>query len=1138
MAHANPLRILFVEDLPSDAELAEREIRKSGIEITLRRVETKDSFLLALKEFQPDVIVSDYKMPEFDGMQALKLSLKRDPAVPFIVLTGSMNEETAVACMKAGATNYVIKEHIERLPFAIREALEQKEVRAAKDEAERALKESEDRFRILFESAPDGMFLTDLAGTFTDGNTASEEIVGYKREELIGKSIFSLNLIAKADLRKATTLLAQNVIGKVYGPVEFKLCRKDGNRVAVEVRTYPVKIGDRTQVLGIARDITERKRVQDALSENERNFRQLFEEAPVGYHEIDIEGRLVQINSTELKMLGYEAKEMLGHPVWDFIVESDISQKAIQSKITDSSPSHHTYERTFRRRDGTSLHALITDRGLRDNAGAIVGIRSTVQDNTERKRAEESQLESERRFRQLFDEAPVGYHELDIQGRIIEVNRTELEMLGYKAEEMLHHHVWEFTADGDTSQKAITAQIANSHPSEATHERTFRRKDGTTLDAHIQNRVIRNESGKAVGLRATLQDITERKKQERELRLMAQTVASARDSISITDLENKLLFVNDAFLNTYGYAIEELLGKDIAIVRSPQTGAAIGASILHDTLSGGWHGELSNRRKDGSDFFVELWTSIVRDSEGTPIAAVGVARDISVRKSVEEHLKQSEEHFRLIAENVADMIAVLDLDGRRIYNSPSYKSILGDPELLTGTDGFHEIHPDDVAMVKKVFQETVRTGIGQRIEYRFLLNDGSIRTIDSKGSVIRDTQGTISQIVVVSRDVTEEKKLAAQFLRAQRMESIGTLAAGIAHDLNNVLAPILMAIDILRDKVSDSTGQKILGTIETSAKRGADIVKQVLAFGRGVKGERMPIQIKHVINEVVKIVDETFPKSIESKTDIPRDLWTVSADATQMHQVFLNLLVNARDAMPMGGTISISAVNMNVDENYSRMHPEAKPGAYVAVSISDTGTGIPTDIRDRIFEPFFTTKEIGRGTGLGLSTTLAIVKSHEGFINLYSEAGKGTTFRIYIPATSTTSNVPAVSEETQLPTGNGELILVIDDESAIREITKETLKANGYKAITASDGAEGVALFAENKKKIKAVITDIMMPVMDGTAAILVLRKISPEVKIIAASGMTATTQHPLPSDSNVQAFLTKPYTAEKLLQTLAAVLR
>jgi PAS domain S-box-containing protein len=768
---------------------------------------------------------------------------------------------------------------------------------------------------------------------------------------------------------------------------------------------------------------------------------------------------------------------------------------------------------------------------------AINRARDEVRERRSRKQVEEKLSKSERRFRQLFDEAPVGYHELDVQGRIVEVNQTELEMLGHSAADMLHHGAWEFIVEEETSRRAIAAKIAGTMQLGGTHERTFRRSNGTTLNVLVNDRALRNEAGAIVGIRSTLQDITERKKAEQELRLMAQTVASAQDCISITDLKNRFLFVNEAFRKTYGYQAEELLGKDVAMVRPPLP-ATMTDRIFQETLEGEWHGEIMNRRKDESEFPVELWTSIVKDDGGVPVAIVGVARDITTRKRAEEHLRRSEEQFRLIAENVADMIAVVDLQGRRIYNSPSYRNTLGEPEALKGTDGFQEVHPEDRDRVRAVFHETVRTGVGQRMEYRLLGKDNAERNIESRGSVIRDHDGRVAQVIIVSRDVTEEKRLEAQFLRAQRMESIGTLAGGIAHDLNNVLAPIVMAIDVLRSKISDAGGQKILNTLETSAKRGSDIVRQVLAFGRGVKGDRNLVQLKHVVNEVVKIIEETFPKSIKIQIDTPRNLWTVSADPTQMHQVFLNILVNARDAMPRGGSLTVAATNVKLDEHYSRMHVEAQPGQYVCIEIVDTGTGIPADIREKIFEPFFTTKEIGVGTGLGLSTTLAIVKSHGGFIELDSNMGAGTTFRIYIPATGPATGAGEENGQAELPRGNGELVLVIDDEAAIREITVETLEAYGYRALSARDGAEGVAVYAEHKQEIRAVITDIMMPIMDGTATVLALKRINPHVRIIAASGMIVRGEESPPSDSDVYAFLTKPYTAEVLLKTLAAALR
>jgi PAS domain S-box-containing protein len=514
------------------------------------------------------------------------------------------------------------------------------------------------------------------------------------------------------------------------------------------------------------------------------------------------------------------------------------------------------------------------------------------------------------------------------------------------------------------------------------------------------------------------------------------------------------------------------------------------------------------------------------------------ATNLSLRRLAEDHLRQNVEQFRLMAENVDDLVAVVDRNGRRIYNSPSYRELLGDPESLKGTSVFLDIHPDDRERAMSVFQEIVRTGIAQRVEYRIMARDGSVRTLESKGGVIRDAEGTITQGIVVSRDVTEERKLAAQFLRAQRMESIGTLAGGIAHDLNNVLTPIMMAIEVLKGKMSDKHGLKLLNTIETSATRGSSIVRQVLAFGRGVKGDRIVVQLKHVIKEVVQICGETFPKSIAIDTELSRDLWVVSADPTQMHQVLLNLLVNARDAMPRGGTITIAAANLKLDDNFSRMQPDAAPGPYVSLTISDTGSGIPAEIREKIFEPFFTTKELGMGTGLGLSTTLAIVKGHRGFIDLESEPGKGTTFRVCIPATATAPESAAPEGEAEPPMGNGELILIIDDEAAIREITKETLQTFGYNVLTATDGAEGVAVFAEHSHTIRVVITDMMMPVMDGGAAIRALKRMSPDIKIIAVSGVTQGEQGGPASDAGAQVVLTKPFTAMTLLTTLSEVMR
>lgn len=397
-------------------------------------------------------------------------------------------------------------------------------------------------------------------------------------------------------------------------------------------------------------------------------------------------------------------------------------------------------------------------------------------------------------------------------------------------------------------------------------------------------------------------------------------------------------------------------------------------------------------------------------------------------------------------------------------------------------------------------------------------------------------QGNPKQFSPSAPTLPKKKQLESQFLRAQRLESIGTLAGGIAHDLNNVLAPILLAVQLLERKLSDESSQRLLETLENNAKRGSDLVRQILSFARGIEANRTIVQVRHLIAEIKQIAKETFPKSIEFKTDIPRDLWTICGNATQLHQVLINLCVNARDAMPEGGTLSILAENILIDKNYARMNFDAQVGPYIVITITDTGTGIAPEILERIFEPFFTTKELGKGTGLGLSTVLGITKSHGGFVKVYSKVGQGTQFKVYLPGIK----IPETQQLQQiqtLPIGKNELILVVDDEAAIREITKESLETYAYKVLTASDGIEAIALYAQHKQDISVVLVDMMMPSMDGPTTIRMLKKMNPQVKIIAVSGLTSN-QFTQGADPNVKAFLSKPYTAKELLQAVYTILK
>lgn len=507
-----------------------------------------------------------------------------------------------------------------------------------------------------------------------------------------------------------------------------------------------------------------------------------------------------------------------------------------------------------------------------------------------------------------------------------------------------------------------------------------------------------------------------------------------------------------------------------------------------------------------------------------------VMKDDELRMQQEEQLKQQASLLDLSP----DAILVQDLDGHILYWNKGAEKMFGWTKEEVRMKSVKELL---FAGQEELFEKTQETVLDKGMwtgELKHRNREGKELVTDTKKVLIRNDQKKPVGTLVIKRDITEKKMLELQYLRAQRLESIGTLASGIAHDLNNVLTPVMLAIEYMMRKVADDQLKKILETVETTVKRGAELVKQVLSFARGVEGERKPIQLRHIVDEVVNVIKETFPKSIIIKTQVPADLPLVLADPTQLHQVFMNLCVNARDAMPDGGMLEIRAETAAVDDQYAQMHIEAKPGSYVEITLRDTGTGMPPEIADRIFEPFFTTKELNKGTGLGLSTVLSIVKSHNGFINVYSEPGKGTTFRIYLPVHVGSEGVHVVKQEANL-IGKGELVLLVEDEKAILEITRATLESNGYSVITAADGIEAVSIYIQRQKEISVVITDMMMPFMDGPSTIRALRKINPLVKIIAVSGLKASEEKgSLPFDVK---FLMKPYTAQQLLEVLYNVI-
>ncbi len=561
---------------------------------------------------------------------------------------------------------------------------------------------------------------------------------------------------------------------------------------------------------------------------------------------------------------------------------------------------------------------------------------------------------------------------------------------------------------------------------------------------------------------------------------------------------------------------------------------------------------------DGTPFDLELEITTARgrrrvvqamgellrhERHGEVILAVqGAFQDITERQVAERARKATNERLleqAALLDKAQDAIFVYALDGRVRYVNAHAAGLYGwDLDRVLGADVSELALVRDPAVLARAREAVLRDGIWTG-ELEHPRAGGVPLLVEGRWSLLRRADGTPSGILAIHTDVTERKRLEQQSLRAQRLESIGTLAGGIAHDLNNVLTPILTSLTFLREGEEDVQKVEDLDVLEQCARRGADMVRQLLMFARGnAEGRRAPIQLGPLVQDVGKLVRDTFPKSIVAVVETATTTWPVAADSTQMHQLVMNLCVNARDAMPDGGTLTVVTEHVVLDEVYAGMNVDAKPGAYVLLRVEDTGMGMSQAVQDRIFEPFFTTKEVGKGTGLGLSTCHAIVRSHGGFIHLYSEIGRGSRFKIYLPAEVHATVADEVVQETSRhPRGNGELILVVDDEASIRTVTARTLERYGYTVLLACHGAEAVSLYAQHVDTIAVTLTDMSMPVMDGPTTIRAIRALDPRARFVGSSGMDSNDEVSQALGAGIHDFVPKPYTAASLLRVIRTVI-
>ena len=892
-------------------------------------------------------------------------------------------------------------------------------------------------------------------------------------------------------------------------------------------------------------EITERKSAQEMLERLRRHHELILSSAGEGIHGLDLDGNIIFENQKAAELLGWSADELQGKPAHATMHHTradggsyPVESCPIYATMRDGATRRVTSD-VFWRKDGTAFRVDYVAAPIKDHLGRISGSIVTFKDITEQFAAEAREKLQTEQYRLLFETNPSPMWVFDTKSlQILAVNEAAIRQYGYAREDFLKLTLKDLRPADDVPDlmKAVTSPQSPAHFSGQ-----FRhvKKDGSLMLLEIYSAPIDWGGGDARIVTAI--DRTERGRVEEELRsahkhlqhLLAHTPAvlyvfkiEGKNVVPIVVSENveRLLGVTVAESMRYEWWLDSLHPED----RDRATG------ILAGALKGdGYSMEYRLRHKDGSYHWVEDKNRVVRDAAGEPQQMVGVWTDITERKRGEERLREQADIIQraqdavIVRDFSTDIVTVWNSGAERLYGWSASEAI-GRPmgKLIFAESNDREM----------LLEQLVSTGeFHGEIKHR--AKDGHEVIVDSRATLIRNDDDTPRSVLGINTNVTEQKKLEKQLLRTQRLESIGTLASGVAHDLNNILVPILMAAPILRYDLAQEEREKFLTIIESSAQRGANVVNQVLTFARGADGDRILLQPIYLLEEIAKIAQETFSKTIRVRTSYPEDLRLVEGDPTQLHQVLLNLCVNARDAMPDGGTLSLTAENFDVDEQYATMTPGVKSGPHILISVIDSGTGIPQHIIDQIFDPFFTTKELGKGTGLGLSTALGIVKSHGGVLNVYS-AANGTTFRVLLPSAAGVSQADKPKAQVDLPTGHGETILIVDDELAIREVAKAVLSKSGYKVLAADDGPAALALFMQRSKKIDVVLTDLVMPIMSGLVLARTLRKMDAKAKVIVSSARDSDYSPSELREIGVQQSLTKPYTRETLLRTIDCVLQ
>lgn len=1003
------LRVLHLEDSARDAEMIRERIKAAGLSCTIILVNEKQRFESELASGLFDIILCDYNLPGYDGEVALKYAQTTQPDVPVILISGTAVEEQAVHCLQIGATDYLLKQRLERLVPAIERAINESDTRREKRRTETALAESEARKAAILDSVLDCIVTMDANGAVLDFNAAAVRTFGYSKADAIGRQL--ADLIVPPAFRDRhrqgfETYLAtgRGMIGRV---MELTALRSDGSEIPVELSITATGIGMESIFIGVLRDITARKHADAARA----RLAAIIDSSDDAIFSMDPAGTILTWNAGAERIYGYAAEDVIGQNWLILVPESHHSEFTPAMALARLGERGTPVETERVRQDGSIIDVSVMISPMTDPAGLVIGYSTIARDVTAQKLAEAAVRDERDRAEQYLNAADVILLGLDATGRISVVNRYACALLGWSHDDLIGKN---FAA--------------------------------TCLPARFR----------------------------------------------------------DGFKKRLEYQLAIDSSETISTVLS----------------------------KSGEERWIEWCHSTMRDKGGKAIGTFSSGTDVTERKNSVDALRQAEERMRFALESTNVGIWDMDYATGVLRWSEAMESQSGfEPGAFDGTfDTFiRSIHPDDRAAMVDIMSTAGVSGDDFTTLYRSLAADGTIRWLSGAGRISLDEHGAPIRGVGISQDVTERRLLEEQYQQAQKMEAVGRLAAGVAHDFNNLLTVILGVCELLlADLLPADKRHADIVEIQNAGKRAEGLTRQLLAFSRKQIIAPTLLDLTSVVADVRVLLERLIGEDITVVFKTSEGLALVKADRGQVEQVILNLAVNARDAMPTGGTLTIETMN-----NCSVGRPSVP---CVGLTIRDTGTGMAPEVRARLFEPFFTTKAVGKGTGLGLATVYGIVTRYKGTVTVESEFGRGSAFTVCLPQADSGERARVDAPVAVRTHAGGETILVVEDADGLRGLIRRILERHGYHVLVAANAAEALQLFDTNPS-IDLLLTDVVMPGTSGPELVVQLKEQRPALKVVYMSGYTddAIVHHGI-LDPDI-AFLHKPFTAEALGKKIRGVL-